>query len=674
LLLLAAGAWQRSSSRRQQWPPPAIFCSLACPRCDHSFIQQPWLSNQYFFAAAIASYHFGILPTIGTTLSAIVPALSLQVHQPAHKLADILQQLLQQQAAAAAVLLLEHLVSGQHSELAAAACRSAELDRAAAGLASTSSSSWLLSADPLGPRLLVLLLAGNGSASLLSQASQAAMLGQLLEQLHIAAAAVGGHDIGELAAVAAAPAVLQVLQGALLSPALDASSGEVQSLRLQLLAAALNLLLCDAAAEAAPEGAAEESDSEHGASSFADESEAESLEVQQQPGAAAVAARQLWQQQQGGIATLVERAPAEQQAAFVGSIQNSISEVLGQQATPGAAEAAAEVAGLALAVLGPSRQQKPLLHGLLQQRQAAQEGEAGSSSAAGSSSSSGRYSTAHAVFLAAVGAAAGYGTLLPRNSPQAASEAAVDIIAGLTDVPTAASVQQRQQLLRYVADTAADILLQPALQAAAAAAAAASPDHAAVLSLLLHTAVDSHSSASQAAVASFFAAATAGGSGQPQLAPALLLQVLPIAAPVFRSSEPLLQQSGLAELSQRLCQQCTAAEPAALATTTEQQQRAVHLLRVAVACFPCATGADAAAALPSPAAATAAGQQPTAASSSSSSSSYRKGDAVWYCQQGGSWFEAEVGPTAGLLLLASASKAPGHATAFVWTSYPAAVC
>jgi hypothetical protein len=74
---------------------------------------------------------------------------------------------------------------------------------------------------------------------------------QLLEQLHIAAAAIGGHDIGEPAAAAAAPAVLQVLQGALLSPALDASSGEVQSLRLQLLAASLNLLLRDAAAEAA---------------------------------------------------------------------------------------------------------------------------------------------------------------------------------------------------------------------------------------------------------------------------------------------------------------------------------------------------------------------------------------------------------------------------------------
>ena len=589
-----------------------------------------------------------------------MPALSLQVHQPAHKLAEILQQLLQQQQAAAAVLLLEHLVSGQHPELAAAACRSAELDRAAAGLASTSISSWLLSADPLAPRLLVLLLAGDGNASLLSQAAQAAMLGQLLEQLHIAAAAIGGHDIGKPAAAAAAPAVLQVLQGALLSPALDASSGEVQSLRLQLLAAALNLLLRDAAAEAAAEGAAEESGSEHGASSFADESEAESVEIQQQPGAAAVGARLLWQQQQqGGITALVERVPAEQQAAFVGSIQHAVSEVLDQHATPGAAEAAAEVAGLALSVLGPSRQQQLLLQGLLQQRQAAQEGEAGSSSAAGSSSS--RYSTAQAVFLAAVGAATGYDALLPSSSPQAAAEAAVDILAGLTDVPTAASVPQRQQLLRYIADAAADVLLQPALQAAAAAAAA-SPHHAAVLSSLLHTAVDSHSSASPAAVASFFAAATAGGSGQPQLSPALLLQVLPLAAPVFRSSEALLQQSCLAELAQRLCQQCTAAEPAALATSVEQQQRAMQLLRTAVACFPCATGAEAAAALPSPAAATAAGQQATAASSSSSSSSYRKGDAVWYCQQGGSWFEAEVGPAAGLLPLASASEAFGQAT------------
>jgi hypothetical protein len=589
-----------------------------------------------------------------------MPALSLQVHQPAHKLAKILQQLLQQQQAAAAVLLLEHLVSGQHPELAAAACRSAELDRAAAGLASTSISSWLLSADPLAPRLLVLLLAGDGNASLLSQAAQAAMLGQLLEQLHIAAAAIGGHDIGEPAAAAAAPAVLQVLQGALLSPALDASSGEVQSLRLQLLAAALNLLLRDAAAEAAAEGAAEESGSEHGASSFVDDSEAESVEIQQQPGAAAVAARLLWQQQQqGAITALVERVPAEQQAAFVGSIQHAVSEVLDQHATPGAAEAAAEVAGLALSVLGPSRQQQLLLQGLLQQRQAAREGEAGSSSAAGSSS---RYSTAQAVFLAADGAATGYDALLPSSSPQAAAEAAVDILAGLTDVPTAASVPQRQQLLRYIADAAADVLLQPALQAAAAAAAAASPHHAAVLSSLLHTAVDSHSSASPAAVASFFAAATAGGSGQPQLLPAMLLQVLPLAAPVFRSSEALLQQSCLAELAQRLCQQCTAAEPAALATSVQQQQRAVQLLRTAVACFPCATGAEAAAALPSPAAATAAGQQATAASSSSSSSSYRKGDAVWYCQQGGSWFEAEVGPAAGLLPLASASEAFGQAT------------
>ncbi|PRW55988.1 E3 ubiquitin- ligase listerin [Chlorella sorokiniana] len=115
-----------------------------------------------------------------------------QVHHPARKLADVLQQLLPQQAGGAtspaALLLLQRLVSGQHAELATAACRSAELDRAAAAL--SSSGSWLGGSDELTPQVLSLLLVGDGSTSLLSEAAQAALLGQLLQQLQAAVGAL----------------------------------------------------------------------------------------------------------------------------------------------------------------------------------------------------------------------------------------------------------------------------------------------------------------------------------------------------------------------------------------------------------------------------------------------------------------------------------------------------
>lgn len=541
-----------------------------------------------------------------------------QVHLPGRKLAEVLQQLLQQQSAAA-VLLLERLTSGDHPELAAAAGRSAELDASVAALAG--SGGWLAGADVVAQQALALLLVGNGSASLLSEAAQVALLGHLLQLLLAAAQqASGGPDE---AAPAAAP-VLGLLQSTLLSPALDASaSAEVQSLRLQLLASALALLLHDVAADAEAATADPDSGSDRDPSTFQDESEEESVEVQEQLGLAAAAARQLWQQH-AAIAGLVSRATAQQQAAFVGSLQEAIEGTLEQHATPEAAAAAAAEAGqLLLPALGGGSTLQQLLRALLQPQ---------AETAASTSSTSSRYGPALALFLAATGAVAGFAALLPPGSPDTAM-AAVDILAALEGVGSAAAEHQHR-LQHYLAATAAFALLQPVL-AAAAAAADASPSHAAVLLALLREASSSGGSIALEALAAWFAAAAA--SQQSQLGLPLLLEVLTVVAPALRASDALLQQSHLAELSQRLCQQCCVQEPAAVALG-EAQEAALQLLQAAVACFPCATGAEAAAQLPSPAAAAASAQQQPPASSHS----FSKGDAVWYRQQDGSWVEAEV--------------------------------
>lgn len=541
-------------------------------------------------------------------------------------------------SAPSAALLLEHLVSGQHPELAAAACRSAELDAAATELAS--GSGWLDGREAVAPRLLTLLLAGDGCASLLSEAAQAALLGQLLR--HLQAAAVAAHASGantEEAAPAAAPA-MQVLEGVLLSLALGASGpgGEVQALRLALLAASLGLLLHDAAAdaEAAAEAAA------YGGrepSMFLDESDAESEEPPQQLGVAAAAARHLWQQRDA-IAALLRSAPPEQQAALVESLLLAVTGVLPPHASLAAAAAAAEVAvQLMLPALGSGAVQQQLFQALVQRRLAPEDALAASGSSSGAC---GMYSTPFAAFLAAVGAAAGFEALLPSSSPSESAEAAVGILEAM-QAPVAAAAteqqrQQQQQLLQHVAAAAAPALLQPVL--AAAAADSASPGHGDVLCLLLRQAVGAGNAAGRSAVASWFAAACGSSEQQPASLPVpLLRRVLPIVGPALRSSSELLQQSGLAGVSQRLCQQSAAAEPAALAQG-EAQQEAVQLLLAAVSCFPCTTGADAAAQLPSPAAATAAGQQQQ--ETAAGSSSFSKGDAVWYRRQDGSWEEAEV--------------------------------
>ncbi|KAL4457478.1 hypothetical protein ABPG75_012343 [Micractinium tetrahymenae] len=570
-----------------------------------------------------------------------------QVHHPARKLGEVLQQLVQQQHAAAAELLLEYLASGQHPDLAAAAAASGELDKAAA-MALGPPGAWLQAGDAHLARLLALLLAGGGSgASLVSPAAQAAVLGRLLEQLH-EAAALAAEAGGSGAAEAAAPAVpvLHVLQGVLLSPALDASpSSEVQGLRLQLAAAAFGLLLQEAAAEAEEAEAAAaggDSSDEHAASTFLDQSDAESVEVELQPGAVCTAARQLWQRT-AAMGTLIAHAPADQQAGFLSAAQEAVEGTLAAHPSPAAAAAAADVTALLLAALcRGSELEQQLLHGLLlHQQQAAGGGEAAAGSSSSASGSSGRYSAAQAIFLAAVGAAAGFNALLPAGSPAGAG-AAVDMLAALQAEPGAAETQHQGQLLWHLSSSAGATLLQPALKAAAAAAPGTSA-HAAALCALLQAAVDA-GAASTAAAASFFSAATAPGS-QEQLSQALLQQVLPIVAPAFRQSSSLLQQSGLAELSQRLCEQATAAEPAAVGLAAAAggagQPPTLQLLQAAVACFPCHTGAEAAARLPSPAAAAAAAaeqqQQQQAAAAS-----YAKGDAVWYRQQDGSWAEAEV--------------------------------
>lgn len=536
-------------------------------------------------------------------------------------------QLTVQQRHGTSLLLLQHLVSGQHAALAAAAAASGELDKAAAA-SFGSNGGWLQLGDVHMPALLALLLAGSGSISLLSPAGQAAVLAQLLEQLQAAVAAERGtaHD-----APAAAP-VLHVLQRALLSPALDASSIlEVQALRVHLLAAALALLLHQTAAEAAEAEAAlaAGSDSDHEASAFVDDSDAESEEVPRQLGADLAAARQLWQKQ-AAIGALLSAAPAEQQAAFLEAAQQAAEAALQAQPSPSAALAAADAMDLLLAAVGSGSLHQQLLQRLLLAHQQADE-----AAAAGSSSSSGSGSSgAWALFLASLGAAAGFDALLPPSGSESPS-AAVRLLAALTVSPAADAAERQLQVLQHVAGAAAEPLLQPAL-AAAAAAAGASPSHADVLCALLQAAVSGGGASSHAAAA-FFAEATAEGSAA--LPQGLLLRVLPIAAPAFRGGSALLEQSGLPQLSQRLCQQCTSSEPAAVAAAGGQQG-ATQLLRAAVACFPCATGAEAAAQLPSPAAAFAGRQQQP--DSAAGPASFAKGDAVWYCQAGGSWAEAEV--------------------------------
>ena len=226
------------------------------------------------------------------------------------------------------------------------------------------------------------------------------------------------------------------------------------------------------------------------------------------------------------------------------------------------------------------------------------------------------------------------------SNPGSAAHAAVSILAALQADPAAAR-QQQEQLLDYVAGAVAGTLLQRTLQVAAATAS--SPGHAAVLCALLRAATGGGST-SLAAAARFFASA-AGEGAQLPMSPALLRQLLPVVAPVFRCSTLLLQQSALPTLSQQLCRLSNAADPVALLEDgSEQQAAAVDLLLSAVACFPCTTGAEAAAQLPAPGAATAAGQETSSASSTSTTSSYAKGDKVWYRQQDGGWLEAEVRP------------------------------
>ena len=298
-------------------------------------------------------------------------------------------------------------MSGQHPELAVAACRSAELDRVSAMLAGSGGPSLAIQ-EAAVPRLLALLLAGDGRSSLLSEAAQAALLEHLVQVLQTAQAELeqAGGEAADVAAAAAAAAVLQALQAALLSPALDARcSSQVLGLRLQLLATAFRLLLHDAATEA--EAAAAEGGSQYGAASFVDESDAESVELPQQPGAAAVAAQQLWQQPEA-IAGVLGSAAAEQRGAFVTSVQHAVESVLLWHGSPAAALAAAEAAGPLLAVLGSSSElQQQLLQALVGQPQ--QQEDAASSS---SSSKAHAYSEAEALFLAAVGAAAGFDSLL----------------------------------------------------------------------------------------------------------------------------------------------------------------------------------------------------------------------------------------------------------------------
>lgn len=564
-----------------------------------------------------------------------------QVHHPARKLGEVLQQLVLQQQLAAAVLLLQHLVSGQHADLAAVAAASGELDKAA-GAALGTPGTRLPAADGSLAQLLVLLLGGGSSeTSLLSAAAQAAALGRLLEQLNEALAVQAGSKIGT-AELAELP--LEVLQRVLLSPGLHASpSSDIQALRLQLAAVAFGLLVSESAAEAVEAEAAAaggDSSDEHAASTFLDESDAESVEVVLQPGAVCAAARQLWRQS-AAMGSLIARAPADQQAALLQAAQVAVGSTLAAHPLPAAAAAAADATALLLAALGhDSDLGQQLLQALLLGQQGAamsDEAAAGSSRAAAPTTS--LYSAAQAGFLTAVGAAAGFEVLLPGESP-AAGGAAVELLAALQGEEGAWEEQHRRQLLQHAASPAGAALLQPALQAAAAAAPG-SPRHAAVLCALLRAAVDA-GAASTAAAAGFFAEATAPSSEQ-QLPPALLCQVLPVVAPAFRASSTLLEQSYLSELSQRLCQQATTAEPVAVAAAAAgraEQPPALQLLQAAVACFPCQTSAEAAARLPTPAVAVSAGadQQHAAAAAAS----YLKGDDVWYRQQDGSWVEAEL--------------------------------
>ncbi|KAL4857852.1 3-hydroxyisobutyryl-CoA hydrolase [Chlorella vulgaris] len=582
------------------------------------------------------------------------------VQQPARKLADVLVQLLQQlpqQCTSTALLLVQHLVSGSHSSLYAAACQTTELDRVAALVAGSASDGGLaLASETSAPELLALLLTGDGTSSLLSAAAQQAVLSQLLHRLQAAAAQLqeAGGEAAAPAATFVAAAVLLVLERSLVlpPPALETSSSSssrggsaVRGLQLELLASSLRLLLQCVASDA--EAAAVASASEDGASSFEDESGEESVElpVAAQPGAAAAAAAQVWQQREA-VSGLLTAATAQQQAAFVGAVNEAVGSVLMWHPSSIAALAAADAAAPLLAALGIA---SGLQQRLLQALAGIADDDTPSSSSSSSSSSS-IHTASMAVFTSALGMAAGFDCLLPTSRPSAAAQAAVTLLGALHTEPAVAR-EERRQLLQYVAGTAAAALLQPALQAAAA-----SRDPA-VLCALLRAAVGSSSSTSLAACARFFASAAAAGKEQQQqeqqqqvLQPALLRQLLPIVAPAFRGSSMLLQQSGLAVLSQQLCQQSIAIEPVALATDADQQAASLELLAACVACFPCATGAESAAQLPAPAAATAGGPggskeggQATASSSSSGSTgAFSRGDMVWYRQRDGSWVEAVV--------------------------------
>jgi hypothetical protein len=575
-----------------------------------------------------------------------------QVQAPGRKLAEALLQLLAAGQGGTAVLLLETLVSGQHSALAAAAAQSGELDRVAAALAGGgggggggSSGQPGLLGEPSTPRLLALLLSGGGGGgSLLSEPARRGVLSQLVARLQASMAALeaAGQEGAEAepgAAAAVAAAALLVLRHCLTAPALQGSGqgsdggeggsssggggeggGELAGLLLQLLAASLRLLLSNAAAEA--DVAAADSGSDAEASSFADESEAESVEPHAQPGAAAAAALGAWQAPDA-VAGLLAAAAPQQRAAFVAAAAQAVTGALAAHPSPEAALAAAEAAQPLWPALGAQLRQQ-----LLQRLAGLQPAE----DAGGGSSSSGASPTApEAVFLAAAGAASGFDALLPADSPEVAAQTAVGVLAGLQGAQEEGR-GLRTALLRHVASASAATLLQPALHAAAAR------DQPAVICALLRAATSSGGSTELAAAALFFARATAGGSegAAGGLPLPLLLRVLPVVAPDFRGSQLLLQQSGLAELAQRLCQLSAAAEPTALAADPEQHAASLQLLQAAVACFP-GTGVEDAAQLP--ALAHAAADAPQAGAGGVG---FAKGDAVWYRQQDGSWAEAEV--------------------------------
>eukprot|EP00887_Chlorella_sp_A99_P002776 scaffold6.g2776.t1 len=602
-----------------------------------------------------------------------------QVRDPSSKLGEVVQLLLDNQQHASAVALVRRAVGGAGSAAALDAGRhSRALDAAAAALAACPGQN---------PQLLALLLAGDGRRGLLSPPACAAVLRQLRAQLEPAGA---DQAAAAAAAGAARIAALQVATSCGLSPALVAAdpSGDVVRAQLELLAVAFRLLAAAAVGQASDgEGGREQAGGEDeqalAASVWEQARGIGSLlqgatEAEQQALLAALHAAV-----QHGVATL--QSQLDEALVHSDAVAHD-TDAHGEVAATvlGAARQLAGAARLALAAASASDTcHQRLLCALVFQPGPAAEAAGGSSSSMWP-----EYGTSAAAFLVCLGQSVGFGSLLDcadggsgsaggggGGPHRGGATVAVRLLAALLQADAPALDAAAQTLLEHVAAEAALLtaVLPAALQAAVEEEEGVEPGATLALCRLVEAAVggeagdggEAAAAAAPEAAARFFhqhiAVAFSGLPQEQQLQPGrllLLTALLAVAAPAFRHDSVLLAASGLPQLSAWLCARSAAAEPVALvvpapacgpadgnsAGEEEELEDAgaeaaagadadgagealpLLLLRAAVACFPCATTADAVA----------------AAGVRGGGADLARGDAAWYLLPDGSWAAAAV--------------------------------